>query len=192
MTRTYFVEDERDARPRSHVVNKRFERACGEARSHVDYQTSTLGIRVPRPSMPSIARRGRLASSAASARWARLFVRSLMFGEILMRGHVRYPDWLVPVLLALALAGCGAEDGLSQSCDDAAEAMSVGLSDELRTDTLADQLQHIAKEGDAETRSVFNPYIKELRALAEQGKVDHSYVYPITDRLASRCGLPVD
>ena len=103
---------------------------------------------------------------------------------------MRYPDWLVPVLLALA--GCGAEHGLSRSCDDAADAMSVGLSDELRTDKLADQLQHIAKEGDAETRSVFNPYIKDLWALAEQGKVDNSYVYPITDRLASRCGLPVD
>jgi hypothetical protein len=48
VTRHFFVEDERGARPRLYVVNKRFQPACKGATLHVDYQVNTSAIRVPR------------------------------------------------------------------------------------------------------------------------------------------------
>jgi hypothetical protein len=48
LARHFFVEDERDARPRLYVVNKRFTPVCGGATLHVDYRANTVSIRVPR------------------------------------------------------------------------------------------------------------------------------------------------
>ena len=48
MTRHFFVEDERDARPRLYVVNRRFRPVCARATMHMDYQANTVAIRVPR------------------------------------------------------------------------------------------------------------------------------------------------
>ncbi len=48
MTRHFFVEDERDARPRLYIVNRRFRPVCAGATLHVDYQANTVAIRVPR------------------------------------------------------------------------------------------------------------------------------------------------
>jgi hypothetical protein len=47
-TRRFFVEDERDARPRLYVVNRRFRPVCGGATLHVDYREDTLAVRLPR------------------------------------------------------------------------------------------------------------------------------------------------
>jgi hypothetical protein len=48
VSRQFVVEDQRNARPRLYVVNKRFRPVCRSATLHVDYQANTLAIRVPR------------------------------------------------------------------------------------------------------------------------------------------------
>ena len=108
---------------------------------------------------------------------------------------MRVSNLLLVSICALVLTGCGKAGeagGLSESCDDAVSAMRVSDLSELHPTKFADKFRRIAKQGDAETREVFNPIIKQLRNLAEDGKVDHSYVYPITDSLLRRCGLPVE
>jgi hypothetical protein len=96
------------------------------------------------------------------------------------------------VVWAPALAACEEAGGLKDSCDKAASAIRVKLSAELNPDTIGDKFERIAEVGDAETRDVFNPTIRKLRNLTAEGKLDHSYMYPVLDRFLARCGLPLD